>query len=280
MSSALDMSLDDLIKNNKKSGSGNPRARGRGSGGPGPARRPQNRAANRAAPYAPAKAPETTWQHDMYSESSLGMGFTAQAGRASAIETGTKLYISNLDYGVSNDDVKELFAEVGDIKRYSIHYDRSGRSKAGVEVPLDACVVLEVAVVAEDPEGVVDEEEDVIFSIKHRNELELSWCFQVFRLHYTPVKYGTRSLRLYQLCMASMFSEPAMLRLLWYSGSSCVCGLGVSVHPGLSDDTFLSKPPVRITNRISPLKDGCAFAGSSGEALQWPLARTSQSPKN
>ncbi|OWM89312.1 hypothetical protein CDL15_Pgr024057 [Punica granatum] len=243
MSSALDMSLDDLIKNNKKSGSGNPRARGRGSGGPGPARRPQNRAANRAAPYAPAKAPETTWQHDMYSESSLGMGFTAQAGRASAIETGTKLYISNLDYGVSNDDVKELFAEVGDIKRYSIHYDRSGRSKgtaevvfsrridavaavkrynnvqldgkpmkieivgtniatpaapplppapvngafgasngilrgvspynselyklisyldkAGVEVPLDACVVLEVAVVAEDPEGVVDEEEDV-----------------------------------------------------------------------------------------------------------------------
>ncbi|XP_031384538.1 THO complex subunit 4A [Punica granatum] len=134
MSSALDMSLDDLIKNNKKSGSGNPRARGRGSGGPGPARRPQNRAANRAAPYAPAKAPETTWQHDMYSESSLGMGFTAQAGRASAIETGTKLYISNLDYGVSNDDVKELFAEVGDIKRYSIHYDRSGRSKGTAEV--------------------------------------------------------------------------------------------------------------------------------------------------
>lgn len=29
-----------------------------------------------------------------------------QAGRASAIETGTKLYISNLDYGVSNEDIK------------------------------------------------------------------------------------------------------------------------------------------------------------------------------
>lgn len=27
-------------------------------------------------------------------------------GRASSIETGTKLYISNLDYGVSNDDIK------------------------------------------------------------------------------------------------------------------------------------------------------------------------------
>ena len=29
-------------------------------------------------------------------------------GRASAIETGTKLYISNLDYGVSNEDVKVI----------------------------------------------------------------------------------------------------------------------------------------------------------------------------
>lgn len=48
---ALDMTLDDLIKSNKKSA---PRGRGRGSG-PGPARRFPNRSANRAAPYAVAK---------------------------------------------------------------------------------------------------------------------------------------------------------------------------------------------------------------------------------
>ena len=54
MSSALEMSLDDLIKRNRKSGSGNSRGRGRGSG-PGPARRFPNRGANRSAPYTTAK---------------------------------------------------------------------------------------------------------------------------------------------------------------------------------------------------------------------------------
>ncbi|XWS28865.1 hypothetical protein CRYUN_Cryun25bG0108300 [Craigia yunnanensis] len=131
MSSALEMSLDDLIKRNRKSGSGNSRGRGRGSG-PGPARRFPNRGANRSAPYTAAKAPEMTWQHDMYSD--RGAAFQGQAVRVSAIETGTKLYISNLDYGVSNDDVKELFSEVGDLKRFSVHYDRSGRSKGTAEV--------------------------------------------------------------------------------------------------------------------------------------------------
>jgi len=56
MSAALDLSLDDIIKNNKKSGSGNFRGQNRSSGsGSGPSRRFPNRAANRAAPYAAAK---------------------------------------------------------------------------------------------------------------------------------------------------------------------------------------------------------------------------------
>ncbi|CAM9003606.1 unnamed protein product [Rhodiola kirilowii] len=134
MSSALDMSLDDIIKSNKKSrsraGAGAARGRGRGRGGAsgfGPVSRIQKRGANRPAPYPATKA--VGWQH-MFVDQTVA----AQAGRASSLETGTKLYISNLDYGVSNDDIKELFSEVGDLKKYSIHYDRSGRSKGTAEV--------------------------------------------------------------------------------------------------------------------------------------------------
>ncbi|KAL0289654.1 UNVERIFIED_CONTAM: THO complex subunitA [Sesamum angustifolium] len=42
--------------------------------------------------------------------------FSAGGRTSSSIETGTKMYISNLDYGVSNEDIKELFAEVGGLK--------------------------------------------------------------------------------------------------------------------------------------------------------------------
>ncbi|KAK4492043.1 hypothetical protein RD792_002833 [Penstemon davidsonii] len=127
---ALDMTLDDLIKSNKKS---NPRGRGRP--GPGPARRLPNRSANRATPYAAPKAPESAWGHDKFSGGGGGGGAAGVGGgQTSSIETGTKLYISNLDYGVSNEDIKELFAEVGDLKRYTVHYDRSGRSKGTAEL--------------------------------------------------------------------------------------------------------------------------------------------------
>jgi len=37
-----------------------------------------------------------TWRPDLFSDSMA----------ASGIQTGTKLYISNLDYGVSNEDIK------------------------------------------------------------------------------------------------------------------------------------------------------------------------------
>ncbi|KAI3694596.1 hypothetical protein L1987_77563 [Smallanthus sonchifolius] len=134
---ALDMSLDDLIKNNKKSGGGRGRGRGRASGpGPAPSRRFNNRGAYRATPYGGPQAPDaaSAWKHDLFGVADQSMGSGVPGGRPSAVETGTKLYISNLDYGVSNEDIKELFGEVGDLKKYSLNYDRSGRSKGTAEV--------------------------------------------------------------------------------------------------------------------------------------------------
>jgi THO complex subunit 4 len=45
---------------------------------------------------------DSAWQHDLYNDDTA----VAPSSRSLGIETGTKLYISNLDYGVSNDDIK------------------------------------------------------------------------------------------------------------------------------------------------------------------------------
>ncbi|XP_042498759.1 THO complex subunit 4D-like isoform X1 [Macadamia integrifolia] len=142
MATSLDMSLDDLIKSRSSSergrGRGRGRARrGRGQGGSfGRGRTGGNRGGAlrvnaRPSSYAIAKSfnrtKDFTWQHDLFQDSLMAAGI-------SGIESGTKLYVSNLDYGVSNEDIKELFSEIGELKRYAIHYDRNGRSSGSAEV--------------------------------------------------------------------------------------------------------------------------------------------------
>ncbi|KAJ6425401.1 hypothetical protein OIU84_026051 [Salix udensis] len=101
---ALDMSLDDIIENSRKSS--NSRGRPRSSGGAAPSHRFTNRVGNRTTPYykPQVQTPETTWQHDMFTDSPVSA--SVYPARASSIETGTKLYISNLDFGVSTEDIK------------------------------------------------------------------------------------------------------------------------------------------------------------------------------
>jgi len=46
----------------------------------------------------------------------------------------TKLYISNLDFGVSNQDIKDLFSEFGRIRRFGVNYAQEGQSLGTAEV--------------------------------------------------------------------------------------------------------------------------------------------------
>ncbi|KAK4789340.1 hypothetical protein SAY86_020659 [Trapa natans] len=140
MSASVDMSLDDIIKRQRNS----ERTRGQGRGGRGHVQgRSFGGRMNRMGPRNPLAVnarPSTyiiskpfgrkrsfPWKTDLFEDS-------IRAAGVQGIEIGTKLYVSNLDCGVTNDDIRELFSEIGDVKRYAIHYDKTGRPGGSAEV--------------------------------------------------------------------------------------------------------------------------------------------------
>jgi len=77
---------------------------------------------------------DTVWKHDRFAEEEVleEEGFEGtfdnNEGPRSGIETGTRLQISNLAYSVLSEDLKDLFESIGDLKRATVNFDKSGRS--------------------------------------------------------------------------------------------------------------------------------------------------------
>ena len=162
MADRIDMSLDDIIKSNKKSGAAFPgknknvgrggnrgnlrgggqqikgrsrsRSRGRGplqqhNGGAINKNKSRSRSRQRQGMRRVVSAGSIRRSRSRSSvrRQIQGGGLMTQGGPG-------KLMISNLDIGVSDADIQELFAEFGVLKSATLHYDRNGRSLGTADV--------------------------------------------------------------------------------------------------------------------------------------------------
>ncbi|KAE9604930.1 hypothetical protein Lal_00036768 [Lupinus albus] len=137
MAASIDMSLDDIIKRSTTATATASASRRRPSDrphGPGPDRRFDVRKPAKTTPYfipqERALLSRKVLQPNLMVPE---MGFDGNASEPQ-IDTESVLYISNLHSEVTNYDVKLLFSEEGDLKRYCIHYDKNGKSKGTAEV--------------------------------------------------------------------------------------------------------------------------------------------------
>lgn len=153
-SNKLDMSLDDIIKQNRSTQRGRSRGgrgsfrgnRGRGgqqnkrgTGTPGVFRGGVNRRRSGTGTggtfnQRTREVPDV-WQHDLYDGTSVPARRGGGGGGLGASPGGSgKLLVSNLDFGVNDSDIQELFSEFGPLQKAAVHFDRSGRSLGTAEV--------------------------------------------------------------------------------------------------------------------------------------------------
>lgn len=140
----LALGLDDIIRLDRSKSS-------RGGRG---ARRGGNRGGNRGRPFSgnsrgtgmnngfrtrggggiprASNPPTGRWKHDLYEDNGNA---PRSGGRLSGgVNSTTKILIENLDFGVTSEDIEELFEDIGAIRKANVHFDESGRSIGTAEV--------------------------------------------------------------------------------------------------------------------------------------------------
>lgn len=153
MADKLDMPLDDLVKSSKpaRGGAGRGGARGGAHGGArGGARggfAPERSARNplmrskrdNAEPYQrkASRADDDEWAHDQFVHQNVRGAARALVGRVGGNDQQrslrAKVFLSNLDGGVNEDDLTELFGEVGNLVSVRVHRS-NGISKGTADV--------------------------------------------------------------------------------------------------------------------------------------------------
>ncbi|CAI9092446.1 OLC1v1027676C1 [Oldenlandia corymbosa var. corymbosa] len=139
MEEALDMSLDDLIKRNRKprvDQNANPNAYARNTRGRGGCFRAAVASSDRFTGWQPERPPVRPTPYPL-PPLPLRLRLReapASYGDGSVHNAETKLFVSNLDSGVTDRDIRILFSDVGELKRCAIHCDSTGRSRGTAEV--------------------------------------------------------------------------------------------------------------------------------------------------
>ncbi|XP_045797342.1 THO complex subunit 4A-like [Trifolium pratense] len=131
MAAGMDMSLDELI--NKSTA----RRKNNAVHGHGPNRHLAVRNPVRMMPYSvsqPQEVMKMQVAREEWRRSSVDVQEMVLDHGAVQTKPITKLYLSNLDQRVTDEDIHLLFLEEGELERYSIHYDQFGRSKGTAEV--------------------------------------------------------------------------------------------------------------------------------------------------